>query len=299
MDITPAAWLPHSFSRLPCWRWARASWLVERHRRCHPHIDDDWTARARDFLLARAPAAKPARRRSTTVCDPVIAAALELWQARPATGRWRVEGYLLTREPWEVVARRCALAVPVVAAYHSLFFCVRDRPCATDWLMARAVRGGPWNHFAGGPGVLWRYAALAGGPLALEVVIAVTLDQPFSEWVQTLCSDWPAYRLRRLRLACKLLLAVLTARSDQDFKGVLEALARLRGLDRRVLGRSEEPRGRMAVMEDFLKGLGSPAGTGRKAAPTRPTPVERTAEAGGAVQSQRLVPGTVLPGLRT
>jgi hypothetical protein len=134
MDGTPLAWLEHSPSRSPAWRWLRATWLRERAEPADPRCDDRWVGRALRFLAAQGqPVAAGKRPR----LDPAVRAALALAHEDPPERRWLVEALLLTDVPCEEVARRCAVGARTVEAYHQLFYDVRPRLAATDWVMSQ------------------------------------------------------------------------------------------------------------------------------------------------------------------
>jgi hypothetical protein len=161
MDSQPADWLAGSFFRSPMWRMLRVSYRSQ-HRL--PRIDDAWV--------------EIALRLQTTPDDrhltPAIRAAFELWRA-DQTARWLLEAHLLTTRSLAEVATACELPEAAVDAFHELLFHARPRLQASDWVLAVAVRSTPANDFAGPqPRGLWKYAAFVGGPLVLDVIVAVT-----------------------------------------------------------------------------------------------------------------------------
>src|SRR5262245_54762462 len=191
-SLTPTLsdWLAASPSRTPDWRLLRAQWLVDAGANPCLEIDDAWVLRARDFLLARLRAeAIPVSRKTTDRLDPAIRGAVALVREPESLRRALLEAALLTEEPLDEVAGRCDLQVGVVEAFHALFFAVRDRPKARDWLMIHAVRSGPWNAFEGlQPAGLWKYIVFTGGVRALDIAFAVTTNRPFPDWVRV---AWP------------------------------------------------------------------------------------------------------------
>ena len=106
-----------------------------------------------------------------------------------------------------------SLDVGTVEAYHELFFDVHPRLCATDWIMSRAIGASYWTGFTGKPlGCLWKYLGYVGGPLALELVIAVTTGEklpPVNSSAISTASDL-ARQEAYLRTLCGLAVAVLT-----------------------------------------------------------------------------------------
>jgi hypothetical protein len=123
-------------------------------------VDDQWTARARDFLAAEGRRGSGHGGGRQQAHASPIQAALDLWEAAPPTPRWLVEARLLTGAPLEEVAQRCGLPAEVVQTYHQLFFDVRGRLRATDWVMIHVVGTYALKGFAGLPvGAVWKYAA--------------------------------------------------------------------------------------------------------------------------------------------
>jgi hypothetical protein len=287
MECDPTHWLPGSPFRAPEWRWLRARHLHERGGRPDARLDDGWVDRATRFLAATRACDGGQAGWGSDRPDPAIQAALALRQTEPPDRRWRVESYLLTDLPLEEAARRCRLPPATLGAYQQLFFACREQLSATDWIMLRAVGAGPWNHFAGGQlGALWKYTAYTAGPRALEVVIAVTNNEPLPPWVRASFTGNPAYYESRLRLLGKLTLAAMAAQTDAELAPLVEAREQMRGLDRQAgLTRGQDPY--RPALGQFLRALGQPRrpapGTGAPAPSTR-GPEDR--HQGGAKKSK-------------
>jgi hypothetical protein len=300
MSPGPADWLPGSFFRSPQWRWLRATWLHRQARRASPRIDDEWVRRAMRFLAATA-GGPPKRRKGSAHKDTATAAALDLAQEQDPHRRWMVESLLLTAESLETIARRCELSVAVVEAYHELFFDVRPHLTARDWIFYRAVGASGWTGFAGQPlGALWRYAAFTAGPLALEVMVAVTMDQPLPGWLRAWFADKanPDYEEARFRFLARLTVAALTVRTPAQLTALVEARDRLRRMDQERGGTPVERPGLLPVMAQFLRMVGRSAcrrKTGRKTATQRPRDGEHCLDLGGAAKPGRDVPAGSLP----
>jgi hypothetical protein len=251
MDISPITWLPDSPFRVPSWRFARASWLQERGKRASRRFDDEWVARAWRFMTTESRSSRTSR------LDSVIAMAAEISREGDGTRRWQIEAFLLTSEPMEKIADRVHLPVEVIHAYHQLFFDVRPHLRAGDWIMSQAI--GTWHAkgFAGMPiGALWKYFGYIGGPIAVEILIALTTDAPFPEWVRETFTDQPAYEERRLRVLGKLVIGALTATSSKQWEVLIEARTALRKLDHEVTGTLDQPTDLLPVMEKFLSSIG-------------------------------------------
>jgi hypothetical protein len=107
--------------------------------------------------------------------DADIAAALRLYESN-GVPRWAVEAWLLAGLVDAEVTRRTGLAPAVVAAYEGLFWAVRRRRGCTDWLLLRCVGPAAWRGFRRDEvRQLWAYAAIAGGPLLVDLLIAPVL----------------------------------------------------------------------------------------------------------------------------
>src|SRR6266404_2481894 len=135
-------WLPYSFFRPPSWRWRRASYVVERHRRLNRHIDDEHVRVIRDYMaaqLTRPNNSKPA------ADHLAIHEALQFRQNADSMARCQLEAYLLTDLSFDEIAARCHLPRPIVDAFASAFYEVRPRLMAQDWIAIYAVGWGAWN----------------------------------------------------------------------------------------------------------------------------------------------------------
>ena len=156
MDCSPTDWLHDNFYRSPFWRVLRASHLLEAGHTADPAIDDAWVEVAKDLLVS-------VKGHEFDNVPHAIRAAYEVWAADQMP-RWLLEAQLLTPRTFDEVAAGCSLSEPVVRAFHQLFFDVRSRLQARDWVMSLAVRSHPLNDFAGPqPGGVWRFFAFVGG----------------------------------------------------------------------------------------------------------------------------------------
>jgi hypothetical protein len=241
METDPTLWLPHSCFRVPHWRWLRAQHLARRGRRPDPGIDDRWVLHARASATGGRKA-KPA----------AVRAARAVWEGDPAERRWELEARLLTDEPLGRVADRCGLPPAVAEAYAEVFFSVRPHRQATDWLLLQAVGYSPVTGFNGPqPGGVWKYLAVRGGPVVLDVVIAATTGRPLPEGG---AGGPPAAETDQLRQQALLLVGLLTARSDGEVAAVVEARRRLRAVEA-GRGQGYEVSPALAQMEEFAIAL--------------------------------------------
>lgn len=244
--------LPNSPFRSPAWRWLRTGLLDSMRRRPHRGLDDRWVDAARRFLARPDQhAARPDR------FDAAIGNALALSRETAPHQRWHLEALLLTTEPLNSVALRCALSPDVVEAYHALFFACRDRPAARDWLTLTAVGCGPWNDFGGPqPEGLWKFAAFSGGPLKLDVMIAVTTGRPMPDSVRAACARRPGLDEDGLRTGVKLTTAMMTSRSPEETKSLVAIHDELLALTGRRVMRREKTTPLARLVRTFVTSHG-------------------------------------------
>lgn len=162
---------PNPLRPLP-WRWQRALYLTAANRRLVPGRDDAPTVAAARFLAAR----RAGRDRAALERNwPGLQAARALVEAGDPRQRWEVEARLLSGTDDEAIAARCDLAPAAVRWYERLFFHVRDRLAAHDWIAARALGPGLWHGFSPYDlGGIWRAFGYHGGSLVLDVIIPLT-----------------------------------------------------------------------------------------------------------------------------
>jgi hypothetical protein len=259
------------------------SWLVERGQRTRRGFDDDGVRRVKRFLGAggRGPVGPTSGR-----ADPALAEALRLYRDESPNHRWRLEAYLLTDEPMQIVANRCLVSLETAQTYHEIFCDVRPHRAARDWVWVRAIGAGPWNGFGRDfPGSLWKGFAYAAGPLALELAVAVTTDACLPGWVRESLTLNSPYHEARLRLLGKLAIAALTTDSPGEWDALVEARQQLRELDRRVPETADETDGMVPAMENFLQAVGGRRKRDRKTTPRRPVAGERAYPPGGESQA--------------
>lgn len=236
MDSQPSDWLPDSFYRSPAWRVLRASHLLKTGHPAEETLDDAWVEVAKELLtsveehhVSRVPAA--------------VRTAYEVWAADQMP-RWLLEAQLLTPRTFGEIAAECSLSEVAVHAFHELFFDVRSRLQARDWIMSLAVRSHPLNDFAGPqPGGLWKFFGFVGGEKVLDVVVAVTLNRPLPDWLRPHLAANPDVEEQRLRLKTKLAVALLTAKNVYQLGPVVELVEQLRLLDKQagLLAKEADP----------------------------------------------------------
>lgn len=257
MDERMIDWLPGSFEHKPSWRWARATWLQDQQQPASLPLDDAWVRRALAFLTRHnVGQTKSAFRR--TGHDPAIADALSLSREIPPDRRCELEARLLADQPIEVIAQKCSLPVKVVEAYEALWFNIRPFLHAKDWIAAKVIGPGLWVGFTREEeGQLWKFIGWNGGAMALDVLFAVTRNQPLPDCVQAVFTDNPAYEESRLRLMVKLTVAGLRARSGKELQALTALYEEAAALDRDSVGTTQCLEGGLKIARSLL-GLACP-----------------------------------------
>lgn len=262
MDSSPTAWLPDNFYRSPFWRFLRASYRREHNLAADPAIDDDWIEVAKDLLAA-------VEKHDLSRVPPKVHAAYALW-TEDCEPRWLLEAELLTNRTFSDVAAACAVPEAVVDAYHEIFFDVRPKIHARDWIMHQAVLSTPLNGFAGPqPAGVLKYAAFTGGSRVLEAVAAVVLDRPLPTWLIEGFAEDPHWGEAYFRARVKLTVAIMTERSDRQLGSLVELTDKLRELEK-AAGVAVRDDPLLPVMGAVLSALERPKRKGPASAGRRP-----------------------------
>jgi len=98
----------------------------------------------------------------------------EAWQLNQESSlrRWEVEARLLAGEVSRDIAQKCNLPEAVVDAYHDVYYCVRNRLHARDWVMNMAVgRRARQGLSEDDHDLLLKLYALRGGPVVLDSLV--------------------------------------------------------------------------------------------------------------------------------
>lgn len=234
-------WLPHSPFRVPEWRWLRAMHMHETGRRIDHRIDDEWVSLARDALRVRGRTNSPAA---------TVQAARDVWVGEP-NRRGEMEARLLAGDEDVVIAACTALPERVVAAYAAVFFDVRPAVAAgaSDWLLFEAVGYSPLIGFTRPlPWAGWKLAAVAGGSLFADLVIAATTGRPLPAALR----DPGGAEEVRVREQVRLWVASMAAVTPAAFAGVLREYRRFRMFEARLRGRRVSVDPAVMEMESFL-----------------------------------------------
>src|SRR5262249_21936789 len=180
MDATAIDYQTRNPSRPVDYRWRAARGAVV-DRRPLPWWHDPETAAAVDYLRERDQTTAAPERLSGRW--PGLLAAHRL-SGDDGPQRWEVQARILSRQTDDEIAAHSGLTPDTVRCFETLFFRVRDRLDAADWIAARVVGAGLWRGFAREElGRVWMAFGFWTGPRVLDVVIAVTRDRPLPDWV--------------------------------------------------------------------------------------------------------------------
>ena len=220
---------PRSPFRAPDWRWIRATTL--RHESLRPgRRDDGWVRRARRLQAAiERPGGATGHPRLAGV-DPAILAGYGLRLGEPR-GRWEVEARLLAGQGDVAIAARTGIPAEVVEAYEAIFYSVRDRLEAPDWIGAMILGPRLYQGLREGDVELaWKVVACNLGPAALEALIEPAGGLRGDERPEA--SPPTADRLRTA------LAALLIPVDEETAPGLIRLAARLREVEGRSASRS-------------------------------------------------------------
>ena len=246
MDTNPQYWRPGSVTRQPHWRWLRANYLMQTKASIDPRIDDVWV------VLALRAVQHPTIASSGT---DGLHAARRLWSGHDGEVRGELEARLLTSVPLTHIAETCRLTVALVEAYAAVFFDVRPMAAAIDWIMSRVIRLRSLDPCRNVHQV-WKYVAVFGGPIALDVVIAVCRDRPLPVGVVS-CGPRRTFEEAHLRLLIRLWVALHLADSDEVFARIVAAYDRLRHVKAAANGVASPKVDPLGVMAEFLATVGT------------------------------------------
>jgi hypothetical protein len=246
---TPIRYDDFNFSRTPDVRWQRANHLARSGLSVASH-DEPETLAALEYLRAAADCRSDADRTQLDRRWPGIAAAVRLY-AVDGPGRWAVEARIVAGQSDEQIAALCSLSPETVQWYEALFWRIRDRLSARDWIAARVIglRSGFTREQMGR---LWCAYAYSAGPIVLGLVIAVTLDHPLPSYCRPRAGEDPRLYEVRLRLKTKLAVASMMMCTEADVEAVRKLYRAQLRLEKAVSGTSS---GRDPRVEATLKVL--------------------------------------------
>ena len=172
MSVAPST-DPRCFSpiRTPDWRWQAVLSHI-RHKTCPGTWEDPAIARAYRFLAPPEPACAYTGKREVRRHCPDLSAAHAIFTLAGVV-KDELEARLLCQSPEEIEGAM-GISADVVRTFATLFFDVQDSLHANDWLLFQAVA----LLFPPTEGQCWRYLALAGGPVILDLVVSDYLGRP-------------------------------------------------------------------------------------------------------------------------
>jgi len=171
-----------------------------------------------------------------------ILAALDIYENGGAV-KSEIEARILASESDSDIAARFKLDAATIAAYEMFCFNVRESLRARDWILARVI--GKTFH-VGDHAQIWRYFAYYGGPHVLELVLAVTRNQPFPSSVTADFRIDPVYEEARLRLIVRLNIAILQATTYAELIQLLKVYETAQATEQ---SRTDVP----AILKDDLR----------------------------------------------
>ena len=163
---------PRNPTRPPHWRWEQARLLLEGRLRANRRRDDAWVLRARRFHEALARAGGDPGHPRLARLDPAVLGAYRLRCSADARPRWEVEARLVAGQDDAAIADRLGVESGEIEAYEAIFYAVRDRLEALDWVAA--VVFGPRAYVglaAEDVDLLAKIVAYNLGPYALDAFV--------------------------------------------------------------------------------------------------------------------------------
>ena len=200
---------PHDPCPDPARRWRRCRYLIHNKRWLHPTRDDDMTRECLRYLYDRRACPDAAARRQLARRHPAVAAAHRFFARAAPLQRAELEARLLAGQTDEAIAASCGLAAAAVAAYHALFFDVRDALDAAGYIYD-VILGSEVDArlTEDDQEVLLRLLGYAHGPAMVDAALRYFRDPP----PPTVCLDGldgPALAELRQRLQVQVLIQTL------------------------------------------------------------------------------------------
>lgn len=163
--------------RTPSYRWERARVLAKEGQEFSASTDDAETGKAYEYLIALKRRTADTQYKMLAVRMPAIHQAHEIHQQDGAL-RWVLEACLLTGQASEEIGWKLDLSAAVVDWYERLFFNVRDRLSASDWIVLQAI-GKKAVHGCTKQdlNLILKLLGYFGGPLVLEMCLPHLLPE--------------------------------------------------------------------------------------------------------------------------
>jgi hypothetical protein len=130
---------------------------------------------------------------------------------------WEVQARVLAGQTDAEVAMACGLTPGAVGRFEVLFFAVREKLRAADYIGRMAVRPGSrsWA-VCGDLGEVWRSLGYHGGPLVLDVIVAATTGRPLPPWVAAREGAGNVGLGERLRLVARMVVDAMLLPPEAD-----------------------------------------------------------------------------------
>jgi hypothetical protein len=247
-------------------RWRSAVAIVAEGRRASARHDPPEVVEAAAFLRALDQAKDDKGREAVRARWPDLFAAHSLYQ-EDGPLLWEVQARVLAGQTDVDVAAACGLTPGAVWNFEALFFSVRDKLGAPDWVDRMAVRPGSTSWAACGDlGEAWRALGYHGGPLVLDLVVAATAGRPLPLWVAAREEAGNVGLGERLRLVARMVVDAMLLPPEADPTALLRLYAEVgasgpaRRARSQVASVAERAAGVLAALD--VNGAPAAAGTG-------------------------------------
>ena len=156
--------------RAPAWRWIRAATRNGDCPRAARH-DDDWVRRACRFRAALDRSGDDDGHPRVAGADPTVLAAYRVHLGGPRA-RWEVEARLLAGQDDAAISIKTGIPAEAIEAFEAIFYSVRDRLEARDWVGAMVLGPRLYRGLEKGDVELaWKVVGYNLGPFVLEALI--------------------------------------------------------------------------------------------------------------------------------
>jgi hypothetical protein len=170
---------PHDPRPDPARRWRRCLYLIRHRRWPHPTRDDDATRECLRYLYDLRACREAADHRQLARRHPAVAAAHRFFTHAQPLRRAEVEARPLAGQTDEAIAACCGLPADAVAAYHALFFDVRDNLEANLFIFSLVLDPEVDIRLTGDDQeVLLKLLGYSHGPPMIDVALRYFRDPP-------------------------------------------------------------------------------------------------------------------------
>jgi hypothetical protein len=209
----------------PDHRWESARAIVAEGRHAPARSEPPEVAEAVTYLKALEHAGDDQGRDAVQELWPDLAAARRLSE-EDGPLLWEVQARVLAGQTDAEVATVCGLTPGAVGRFEVLFFGVRDKLGAPDWVDRMAVRPGSTSWAACSDlGEAWRSLGYHGGPLVLDLVVAATTGRPLPPWVAAREAAGHVGLGDRLQLLARMVVDAMLLPPDADPTALLRLFA--------------------------------------------------------------------------